>query len=170
MDAVTLLRKFESAVHKNEDGTYVSVKLDPVSYELIYNLLEGSGIDNLIPKTDLHATIYHSRTKLDGLVIDPNKTFESHVIGFDILGKPDGQFRALVMYIQSETLIEFHNELNSTQPESSFHKFPSYLPHISIKYKTETENEDSLNQDLEKLKLCINPGLKLILVNPFIKD
>lgn len=124
---------------------YVALRLSERDAYRITTLLDSMGIKDTIPNDEMHMTLMYDESnpmlsdRADNLV-DPKLMYPVDVIGVDVLGDPDSEYRAVVLKTRSKSVDSRH------QMWSAFmtHSKPDFIQHISVKYKPTEIDIDTL--------------------------
>lgn len=113
--------------------------------------LQDIGVDSGVPERDLHVTLFHARNGIpSGNPSD--RTFEASLTGeYEIIGR--APWRALVAKLESPELQARFDEIRATGAE---HSYPSYFPHLSLKY-------DPTEEDLAAIRANPLPLTSIVL-------
>ena len=124
---------------------YVSVVPDRLQAKSLYDWVHLAGINNGLPPEKLHVTLGHDPSGI--LNYEPDKvSYAAEFTGeIGILG--DGEYEALVMYIDSQALRMRHEALKAMGMEF---KFDQFRPHISLKYKPAPGDLEKMQEQYNK--------------------
>lgn len=113
--------------------------------------LQDIGVDSGVPERDLHVTLFYARNGIpSGNPTD--RTFEASLTGeYEIIGQ--APWRALVAKLESPELQARFDEIRATGAE---HSYPSYFPHLSLKY-------DPTEEDLAAIRANPLPLTSIVL-------
>lgn len=128
-------------------GIYVGLLVSPESKERIYKFckdtlsLDMNNSESPYEKRS-HATLFSAQESkghtLDNFVqFMEEKEFLAKGVKWEIWQSPYTQKKCLVLKIESQQMIEFHNQLG--KKTGLEHVFPDYLPHVSIHYDYQGE-------------------------------
>lgn len=111
-------------------GTYIGVRFDKSSLDMLKSLQKDLSIPNPTPVSDMHSTVIFSRNQIDFPVEKSVNEKVSPDVKFHIFTTKSGK-RALVLLIDSDYLRARHelgNQLGAT------YDFPDYQPHVTLSY------------------------------------
>ena len=125
----------------SESNGYASVDLNSDDAYEISSILGDIGIEGGIDASDLHATLMYSKDRNISGTANPERVFTAKIIGQPkIMGEEP--YKALVIELESEGLVDRHEQLKAY---GGVHSHDEFKPHLSLKY-------GATNEDLEKLK------------------
>jgi phage-related protein (TIGR01555 family) len=130
---------------------FVSVKPDSLSASVIAEHVLSAGIGSGVLADDLHVTLFYAR---DGIpagspkigLYTANLTTEYEIIG-------QAPWRALVVKLDSPELQARFNEIRAS---GAVHSYPTFLPHLSLKY-------DPTDEELEAIRANPLPLASIVL-------
>lgn len=119
-----------------EKGTYVGLKLCPLSERYIEEFIDLWRIPNPIKKEKFHTTVTYSRKELEGFVPRGHlpEPIEAYPIGFDVFKfrTEEGERDCLVLLLSAPEISRRHEQIK--QEFGATHDYPSYIPHVSLSY------------------------------------
>lgn len=127
-------------------GTYIGVRFNKASLEMLKDLQRMYKIPDPTPIKDMHATVVYSRVPVEFPINNDLNEKVSREVQFHVFNTRDGK-RALVLKIKSDYLTQRHElgtELGAT------YDFPDYIPHITLSYDVGDKNFSSKPFKLEK--------------------
>lgn len=140
-------------------GTYVGLKLTSDSSNKLEKYIKEIGLDNAIPKDKFHMTLYYANEKpIEGFEPDPDKVYESYVIGYKFLGKDE--WAAIVLELFSPEIFKRHKHIAKF---GSPHSYPEFIQHVSLKYKPTPE-------DISKLADSCPLGMTIDLTGEYVEE
>lgn len=115
--------------HKN--GTYVSVEPTVADADRLYAFVAPLGINNLLDKSEYHATVIYSKAPCPGVKhYNYNLPVTGIISGWKIFEAGIG--RCLVATIESAGLQRINEDLKRDYGATS--SFPTYIPHLTVSY------------------------------------
>jgi hypothetical protein len=114
---------------------FVSVEPGSLHSVAVANHLKSIGIKGAVPVDDLHVTLFYARNGIPSG--SPSNAISSAGLTgeYEIIGQ--APWRALVVKLDSPELQARFDEIRATGAE---HSYPSYLPHLSLKYDPTEED------------------------------
>lgn len=122
---------FKDFINEESSGTYAGIKFSWDTIQDLRHFIVQNKIPSTITNPDFHSTLLYSRKQLSDYTplgtIDEDATFK----GFSIWEGKGGK-NALVMEIQSQWMIDRHNELMNRHDAT--YDFDEYKPHVTLSY------------------------------------
>lgn len=116
---------------------YAELHVDLASGTKLYNVIVPAceGLD-LIPLNKLHSTLMYDESDPDIVPSLSNKVYKAKIAGVKMLGKVGSKWRACVLLLESEAVLERHEELVK---EGFKHSYDGLMLHVSLVYGTDAE-------------------------------
>lgn len=135
---------------------YASLTLNDESTKKIHDILKELGV--LHPIDDLHITLIYdsSNPKID-MELDMKREYSATVDNIKTLGEPDSKWYAVALTLESNELLDRHNDYISAGFK---HSYPKFIPHVSLKYNPTEHDIKIIKDNFDKFK-----KLKLIFGN-----
>ena len=130
---------------------YVKVEPDNHSALAVAGHLKSIGITGAVPIDDLHVTLFYARNGIPSGSASSALYFADLTAEYEIIGQ--APWRALVVKLESPQLQARFDEIRATGAE---HSYPSYLPHLSLKY-------DPTEEDLAAIRANPLPLTSIVL-------
>jgi 2'-5' RNA ligase len=111
-------------------GIYVAMKLDGNSKRCLQQITNQYSIPNMIPFSQLHATIVFFR-KFDHIAPNSANRFKGTITGYKIFLTRDGK-KGLVVELESKDMLNRHKELMSMYDLT--YEFDTFIPHFTLSY------------------------------------
>ena len=115
----------------NKKGTYVAVRFNKHSQDLIDGFVKRNNVPNPLPLEDIHSTILYSRKHCEGLELEPNILHTCMVDGMEVWPSKSGK-HCLVLKLNCPSLVKRHEEL--MKKHDATYDYKEYKPHITISY------------------------------------
>lgn len=120
---------------------YVGLDLDIDQAKEIQKLFKIAGVDCLTP-SQFHVTVMQDESNPEIDLLSNDKTYTAKITGVERLGKPGGEWEAIVLLLDSPEIQQRHKELVNAGFK---HKFDDLKCHMSIVYKPKDTDEDLIN-------------------------
>lgn len=120
---------------------YVGLDLDMDQAREINKLFKIAGVDCLTP-SEFHVTVMQDESNPDIDLLTNDKKYTAKVVGVERLGKPGGDWEAIVLILDSPEIQQRYKELCNA---GFNHKFDDLKCHMSIVYKPKDTDEDLIN-------------------------
>jgi hypothetical protein len=117
---------------------FVSLKLDIDQAKEIRKIFKLAGIDCLTA-AKFHVTLMQDESNPQINLLQNDSTYKAKITGIERLGKPGGEWEAIVLLLDSPEIEQRHKELLNA---GFTHKFPGYKCHMSIVYQPKDTDED----------------------------
>lgn len=117
---------------------YVSLSLDSEQGKELEKIFKLAGIDCLTA-AKFHVTVMQDESNPDIDLLTNDKKYTAKVIGVERLGKPGGEWEAIVLLLDSPEIQKRHKELSNAGFK---HKFDDLKCHMSIVYQPKDTDED----------------------------
>lgn len=119
---------------KKSKGIFIGVRFSKDSKDQIMSLIEELGIENPIPKDDLHCTVIYTKTPIPEL-LDMDNELSPHIFAtvnkFELFKSEEGN-DCLVLLLTSKELTAYHNQI--IKDYNAKYTFDEYKPHITLSY------------------------------------
>ncbi|SOK58379.1 hypothetical protein [Yersinia phage fHe-Yen9-04] len=127
---------------------FACLTLDIEQAKEIHKIFKIAGIECLTP-TKFHVTVMQDESNPDIDILVNDATYTATITGVERLGKPGGEWEAIVLLLKSPEIENRHKELKNA---GFNHKFPDYTCHMSIVYKPK-------DTDLDLIELVFKLGV-----------
>lgn len=138
------MRLSEILFEDSQYGTFVGVKFDPETCEMLRKFAEDNDIPNPVPSDDYHCTVIYSKKYLpnmkaqgkldDDIVANPKD--------FDLFGEDKD---SLVLKLDAPDLVKRHKDL--MKEHGATYDFDEYIPHVTLSYDAPDFDLDDLDPD-----------------------
>lgn len=160
------MQELFEAEKKDPDGSYVGVKFDDESLDLLCEFVKEQNIPGALNRPDFHSTVVYSRKYLPEYeaVGDIGKPWVATPKSFDIWeSKPNAYKKehtfCLVMEIDCPNMVDRHNM--AREDHGATYDYDEYKPHITLSYDVgEDFSKDGLKWE----------GKPLNVSNEYIED
>lgn len=137
---------------------YVSVKLDLDQAVELHKFLTGLGFRNLIEPHKFHVTLMYDESNPLKVPGASKQDHRATITGYDVLGELTSKWRAVVLNLDSESLVARHEELKTFGFE---HSYPDFIAHLSVKYRPTLREIELLETHLDTIQDMFARGLIL---------
>lgn len=117
---------------------YVSLRLDIDQAKEMRKIFKLAGIDCLTA-AKFHVTVMQDESNPSIKLLKNESTYKAKITGVERLGKPGGEWEAIVLLLDSPEIEQRHKELVNA---GFTHKFPKLKCHMSIVYQPKDTDED----------------------------
>ena len=125
---------------------FVSIKLSKEQQDQFHALLKEFGIKD--PVDEMHVTLAHDKRNPNvDIEIDPGAEYKAEIVDLDVMG--EGKWKAIVLKLHSQEMIERHNHLREL---GYHHTYPQFIPHVSLKYKPTDQDIEAVKDKLDVFK------------------
>lgn len=138
-------------------GTYVSVRPNEASCNLLVDLQNKLGLNDRVPPNKLHVTITYSKrpcpaaSKLSGMPAE----WPAKVVGFERWQGADGSW-CLVAKLDCKPAVKMHHHMR--EEYGATHDYPDFTPHVTLSYNCE-DRDYTLAED--QLPVIVLENLKV---------
>lgn len=117
---------------------YVSLSLDKEQGKELEKIFKIAGIDCLTADK-FHVTVMQDESNPEIDLLTNDKKYTAKVTGVERLGKPGGEWEAIVLLLDAPDIQKRHKELTNAGFK---HKFDELKCHMSIVYQPKDTDED----------------------------
>ena len=130
-----------------EGKGYISLTVVDADSKKISDILDDLNIKDYVK--DLHVTMMYDRSNPNLNYQTNNKVYKAKIKSFKTLGEPDSKWYSIALDLDSSELHDRHDELKNL---GYTHSYPSFIAHVSLKYKPSEDDIKLLKDNIEKFK------------------
>lgn len=134
-------------------GVYVGIRPVGASIHLLHDWIVQQGIPNPVAAHASHVTVLFSKAPVQ-VEVDRKREYHAHGIRFEQVRHRFDKTNALVMVLETPSIIARHRELID---QGGSHDYDDFMPHVTL-----TTNVEDF--DWKQLKV---PGFSLVFANEY---